>query len=90
MNPPLKIEYTRTFRKQYARLSPKLRGQFKERQRLWLDNPHHPTLRLHTLTGEYSGFYSINITGDMRALYQKAGDRLVIFGFIGTHSQLYK
>lgn len=89
MNPPLEIVYTRTFRKQYARLNPKVRDQFKARQRLWLQDPFHPSLRLHRLTGQYSDYYSINITGDMRALYQKVGDKLVIFGFIGTHSQLY-
>lgn len=41
------------------------------------------------LTGEYAGLYSINITGDIRALYKKVGDTYAIFGFIGTHSQLY-
>ena len=46
-------------------------------------------LHLHMLTGEYAGLYSINITGDIRALYEKIDDTYVIFGFIGTHSQLY-
>ncbi|MGH7237152.1 MAG: type II toxin-antitoxin system mRNA interferase toxin, RelE/StbE family [Candidatus Saccharimonadales bacterium] len=87
---PLKIEYSRKFRKQFARLDTKTRNQFKRRQRLWLKNPYHPQLHLHMLSGEYVGFYSINITGDLRALYQKIGDSYVIFGFIGTHSQLYK
>lgn len=41
------------------------------------------------LTGEYAGLYSLNITGDIRALYEKIDDAYVIFGFIGTHSQLY-
>jgi mRNA-degrading endonuclease YafQ of YafQ-DinJ toxin-antitoxin module len=41
------------------------------------------------LTGEYAGLYSINITGDIRALYEKIDESYVIFGFIGTHSQLY-
>jgi mRNA-degrading endonuclease YafQ of YafQ-DinJ toxin-antitoxin module len=41
------------------------------------------------LTGEYAGLYSINITGDIRALYEKIDDTYAIFGFIGTHSQLY-
>lgn len=90
MNENVRLEYTKTFRKQYARLSPKLRNQFKKRQRLWPQDPQHPSLRLHHLGGEYAGYYSINITGDVRALYQKLGDTYVIFGFIGTHSQLYK
>lgn len=89
MNPPIKIEYSKKFVKQFARLNPKVRSQFKLRQRLWLSEPYNSQLHLHMLTGEYAGLYSINITGDIRALYQKIDDRYVIFGFIGTHSQLY-
>jgi len=85
-----KIEYTKKFRKQYSKLSPKTRAHFKKRQRLWLDDPYNIQLHLHMLTGEYAGFYSINITSDIRALYQKIDDSYVMFGFIGTHSQLYR
>lgn len=89
MNQTIKIEYTKKFRKQYSKLSPKVRTQFKKRQRLWLNDPYNTQLHLHMLTGEYAGLYSINITGDIRALYEKIDDSYVIFGFIGTHSQLY-
>ena len=89
MNQPVKIEYSKRFVKQFALLTPKVREQFKLRQRLWLSDPYNSQLHLHMLTGEYSGLYSINITGDIRALYQKIDDTYVIFGFIGSHSQLY-
>ena len=89
MKPPLKIEYTKRFVKQYAKLSPKVRSHFIARQRLWLNDPYAIQLHLHMLTGEYAGLYSINITGDVRAIYEKKNDSYVIYGFIGTHSQLY-
>jgi addiction module RelE/StbE family toxin len=89
MSQQIKIEYSKRFHKQFSKLNPKLRQQFKDRQRLWLTDPYNPQLHLHMLSGEYSGLYSINITGDIRALYEKIGDSYVIFGFIGTHSQLY-
>jgi addiction module RelE/StbE family toxin len=89
MNQNIKIEYTKRFKKQYSKLRPKVREQFKKRQRLWLGDPYNPQLHLHMLTGEYAGLYSINITGDIRALYEKIDDVYVVFGFIGTHSQLY-
>lgn len=41
------------------------------------------------LSGNYSGFHSINITGDIRALYEEIDGSYVIFEFIGTHSELY-
>lgn len=89
MNQNIKIEYTKKFRKQYSKLNSKVREQFKKRQRLWLNDPYNSQLHLHMLTGEYAGLCSINITGDIRALYKKIDDAYVIFGFIGTHSQLY-
>lgn len=89
MNQLIKIEYTKKFRKQYSKLTPKVRNQFKNRQRMWLRDPYNTQLHLHMLTGEYAGLYSMNITGDIRALYEKIDDIYVIFGFIGTHSQLY-
>jgi len=89
MSQSIKIKYTKRFKKQFSRLSPKVREQFKSRQRLWLSDPYNTQLHLHMLTGEYTGLYSINITGDIRALYEKIEDTYIIFGFIGTHSQLY-
>ncbi len=89
MKQVIKIDYSKRFRKQFSKLSPKVREQFKIRQRLWLREPQHPQLHLHMLAGEYAGLYSINITGDIRALYEKIDDTYVIFGFIGSHSQLY-
>ncbi len=85
----MKIEYTKKFKKQFSKFNPKLRKQFKTRQRLWVDDPYHPQLHLHALSGKYTGLYSINITGDVRALYEKIDDTYVVYGFIGTHSELY-
>lgn len=85
----MRIEYSKRFLKQYYKLTPKIQARFEERLILWRNEPDHPQLRLHELSGEYAGMYSINITGDVRALYEKVGDTYIIFGFIGTHSQLY-
>ncbi len=52
------------------------------------DNPLHPTLRNHALRGKYKAYRSIDITGDIRALYVQNGND-VVFDVVGTHSQLY-
>ena len=31
----------------------------------------------------------MNVNGDLRALYVKQGDQIIIFALIGTHSSLY-
>ncbi len=85
----VKIKYSKKFLKQYYRLSPKVQQQFQQRLQLWLKEPFNPQLNNHILKEKYGGLHSINITGDIRALYDKIDDSYVIFGFIGSHSQLY-
>ncbi|HLC91970.1 MAG TPA: type II toxin-antitoxin system mRNA interferase toxin, RelE/StbE family [Candidatus Saccharimonadales bacterium] len=85
----MRVDYSKTFLKQYSRLSSKLQTQTDQRIKLWQINPNDPKLYDHPLKGKYKGYRSINITGDIRALYCKDGNTIIIFGFIGTHSQLY-
>jgi len=85
----VKIQYTPKFKKQYKKLSTKLQKQFDERFILFTEDPTNPVLRAHPLKGSYNGYWSMNISGDLRAIYLKRGDELVIFALIGTHSQLY-
>jgi addiction module RelE/StbE family toxin len=85
----MKIDYTKNFEKQYLKLPEKIQNKFKSRLRLFLLDPYAPQLRNHSLRGKYEGFYSINVTGDIRALYRIENEQIVLFSFIGTHSQLY-
>lgn len=84
------IETTKSFDKQYAKLNIKIKTAFKARVEIFKGNPFDAKLRNHALKGKYLGYRSIDITGDIRALYKIQGDIVIIFGFIGTHSQLYK
>ena len=84
-----RIETTKKFDKQFSKLNPKLKQKFKERSVVLLTNPENPILNNHALVGIYRGYNSINVTGDLRALYFKKGNTVIIFAFIGTHSQLY-
>lgn len=83
------VQYAPDFKKQYRKLSKKIQKQFDERIVLFLEDPSHPFLRVHPLKGAFAGYWSMNISGDLRALYRKDGDDIIIFALIGTHSQLY-
>ena len=85
----MNIQTTKGFDRQYSKLNLKIRGQFKTKLALFVTNPFDPTLRNHALKGKYLGYRSIDISGDVRALYTVKNDIVIIFGFIGTHSQLY-
>ncbi len=77
------------FDKMYAKLREGERQRFKERRDLFLTSPFHPLLRTHPLQGRYEGFWSINVGGDLRALYKYESRDSVIFSKIGTHHHLF-
>ncbi len=85
----MEIIFSKTFQKQYKKLPQKIKIQVKNRIELWQEQPNNPLLRLHRLDGKMSQFYSINITGDIRALYEIVDENVYIYEMIGTHSQLY-
>ena len=83
------IQFSKTFTKQFKLLKQGQKDRFYERLELFKKNPHDRVLRDHALKGKYKGYRSIDIQGDLRALYIIEQDRIIIFGFIGSHSQLY-
>lgn len=84
----MRLQFHKKFLKQQKNLR-KIWDKIDERLILFVENPNHPLLNNHSLHGEYGGFRSINITGDIRAVYEDAGLDLAIFVAIGTHSELY-
>lgn len=86
----MKIVLHRNFEKKFVKLHPKLKEQFKERRNLFLENPFHPILYNHPLTGDRTGQWSINVTGNWRAIYVFGDKDTIIFIDIDTHPNLYK
>ncbi len=84
----MRVDYHKGFKKQFQKLSSKIREHFKHRLILFIDNPFDPVLQNHPLHGRWDGFRSINVTGDIRAIYQEI-DNINYFVAIGSHSTLY-
>lgn len=80
----------KSFLKSYAKLPKSVKDKFFERVQLFIDEPEHPLLHIHSLKGGMAPLKSMNITGDYRALFTVDSKKsLVIFYKIGTHSELY-
>ncbi len=89
----MQVRFSRHFSKHYDKVAFNIKSAFDKRLKLFLKNPYYPQLNNHSLKGKYSGYRSINITGDWRALYSEhfqQDNKIVIFEILGTHSQLYK
>ncbi len=77
------------FNKKYATLRKGEKNRFKTRLKLFRENRHHPLLHDHELHGKYAGYRSINIGGDLRAIYKFVPPNTAVFVTIDTHTKLY-
>ena len=85
----MRIIFHKQFKKKYKKLSENDKRHFKDRRNMFLENPFHPILKNHALSGEYLRYRSINITADLRAIYEPIDSETALFLNIGTHSELY-
>jgi addiction module RelE/StbE family toxin len=85
----MEVRFVRQFKKLYRKALAEIQVAFDSRLEMFLTNPNHPLLKSHPLRGKLAGCFTINITGDWRAIYE-LDNSTVIFLSLGTHSQLYK
>lgn len=86
----MRVEYTKNFKKQFKKIPPKTQKRFQERLDLFLQEPTHPLLKVHSLTAKYAGCMSMNITADVRLIFEVLDEKeLISLIAIGSHSQLY-
>ena len=71
----------------------RIRKSFKERILVFSKNPQDLELDNHSLKREWKGYRSIDITSDLRAIYQEiqiGGETVAYFVALGTHNELYR
>lgn len=83
------ILFHKHFSKTYQKSSAKVKKHFRSRLALFTGDPFHPLLNNHALHGNFIGYRSINITGDIRAIYKALNERTVEFVLIGSHGEWY-
>jgi len=86
----MQIEFHRLFKKKYKKVPLKIQSRFDKRLLIFGTEPFHPQLNNHPLGGDKKGQWSINVTGDWRAIYSFKDEDTVVFIDIDTHSNLYK
>ncbi len=85
----MKILYSKKFKKQFQKLKRGENKKFEERINIFIKNPSAKILENHILHGQLSKYRSINISGNLRLLYEEIDDETVLFSILDTHSNLY-
>jgi addiction module RelE/StbE family toxin len=87
-----------------AKFSPSIQKEIKKIQKkdkkladiiekqiaLFEENPRHPSLRTHKLSGTMGNVWSISITMNIRMVYILLDQSNVVFVKIGTHDEVYQ
>ena len=85
----MNVLFHKKFDKRFAKMSASIQKKAVGRIQLFQTNPFDKTLNNHALTGRWTGYRSIDVTGDYRAIYLPVNDNLAKFYTVDTHSNLY-
>ncbi len=83
------IVYSSKFVRELRRLPKEIIVVAIRKEKIFRDNPLHPSLRLHPLQGKLMGLWSISITGGYRIIFERQTDGEILFISIGKHD-IYK
>ncbi len=75
--------------KKWRKKHPELIDRFQQKLTLFTNEPFHPSLRTHSLSGNLSGYWSISINYDQRLIFQFLSDTKVLLIDLGTHDEVY-
>ena len=87
-----RIEFSSKFNKERNAASLDIKIAFREAYEIFQEDPDNEVLRNHPLDKEgkkFFGFWSIDVTGNWRAIYRKEENK-IIFVALDTHGRLYK
>jgi mRNA-degrading endonuclease YafQ of YafQ-DinJ toxin-antitoxin module len=97
LSAPVAVPYALVFTDDYTRRAlrflkrhPELKSQYAKTLALLEINPHHPSLRLHALSGRLTGVHSVSINLSYRiTLELLIQDQQIIPLNVGDHDAVY-
>jgi len=87
-----KVIWDKGFEKSYQqriRLFPAIKNDFFDALDLFAEDPFHPALRTHPLTGPLQGLWAFSCASDLRVVFQFIRKTEVLFIDIGSHEEVY-
>lgn len=91
---PWQLLFTESYMRielRFLRRHPDLRRQYGKALALLEANPHHPSLRLHALSGRQEGLHSVSINLSYRiTLELRISGQTIIPVNVGDHDDVYR
>lgn len=90
---PYQLVFTEAYNRRalkFLKQHPELKSQYAKTLALLEANPHHPSLRLHALSGRFQGLQSVSINLSYRiTLELLIQDQQIIPINVGNHDAVY-
>ncbi len=80
-----RILYDPDFVKEFKKLNREFQERAVKAERLFRQNPLHPSLRLHRLRGRLRGLWTISVTMAIRIVFKQNASGAIVFLSIGKH-----
>jgi addiction module RelE/StbE family toxin len=84
-----KIYYSKKFFKTLSKLPKDVFKNAVKKEKIFKNNPLHPSLRLHELHGNCKKLWSISVNKNYRIIFKRKKNGDIIFVSIGVHD-IYK
>ncbi|MFA5714619.1 MAG: type II toxin-antitoxin system mRNA interferase toxin, RelE/StbE family [Candidatus Paceibacterota bacterium] len=78
------VYYSKDFKRDWDKLPEEIKCSAVGKEKIFKQNPFHPSLKIHQLKGRLKGLWSIHVNMQYRIILQFEED-CVIFIAIGTH-----
>jgi addiction module RelE/StbE family toxin len=88
----IKLTFSSSFKRAYKkRLRNDAEKQLKfiECLLFFINDPYHPRLRTHKLTGQLQELWSFSIEYDLRVVFYFVTEKEIMLEDIGTHDEVY-
>jgi addiction module RelE/StbE family toxin len=86
----MNIDYSKSFDKQFTKLSRLKKSLVKDAIDLFIDDPFNESLRNHPLKDKWISNRSISADDDLRLHYRVIDKGTALFVAVGTHDELYR
>jgi addiction module RelE/StbE family toxin len=83
---PLTIYYAPEFKRDYKKLPAEIQLGIKNRGVLFQQNPFHPILKTHKLSGLLDGYWVFSVDHRHRVVFKFQGKHEVLLLRVGDHS----
>lgn len=88
INVSFSSSFKRAFKKRIKGQQPK-EDLFMQKLEVFVNDPFHPQLRTHKLSGTLKDLWSFSIEYDLRVIFHFTDANNVVFENIGSHNEVY-